>query len=141
MYGIPNMKLDKREGGERRLKLLEAEGGIFLTNTEVGKTYPAEKLRKKFDAVVLCTGATEPRDLPVPGRYLKGVHLAMEYLHGNTKSLLDSGHKDGKFITAHNKDVIVIGGGDTGTDCVGTALRQGCKSLVQFEILPRPPDK
>ncbi len=140
MYGIPNMKLEKRIV-ERRLKVMRAEGVKFVTNTEVGKNYPADKLRKEFDAIVLCTGATKPRDLPVPGRELKGVHFAMEFLHLNTKSLLDSGHSDGKFITAHNKDVIVIGGGDTGTDCVGTALRHRCKSLVQFEILPKPPDQ
>jgi len=91
-----------------------------------------------FDAVVLCTGATRPRDLPIPGRDLKGIHFAMEFLHANTKSLLDQ-HKNGNYISADGKDVIVIGGGDTGTDCVGTAMRQGCRSLTQFEILPEPP--
>ena len=101
---------------------------------------PAAKLKEDFDAVVLCTGATKPRDLPIPGRELKGIHLAMEFLHANTKSLLDSGHKDGNFISANDKHVVVIGGGDTGTDCVGTAMRHGCKSLTQLEILPRPPD-
>jgi glutamate synthase (NADPH/NADH) small chain len=140
MYGIPNMKLDK-EVVQRRVDLLAKEGVTFVTNTEVGKTYPAEKLRKEFDAVVLAMGATVPRDLTVPGRDLKGIHFAMEFLHGNTKSLLDSNHKDGNFISAAGKDVVVIGGGDTGTDCVGTALRQGAKSIVQFEILPRPPEK
>jgi glutamate synthase (NADPH) small chain len=140
MYGIPNMKLEK-EIVQRRVDLMEKAGVQFVTNTEVGKDYPVEKLRTEFDAVVICTGATKPRDLPVPGRDLKGVHFAMEFLHANTKSLLDSKHKDKKFITAHNKDVIVIGGGDTGTDCVGTSMRHGCKSLVQFEILPRPPDQ
>ncbi|MGQ0644339.1 MAG: glutamate synthase subunit beta [Elusimicrobiota bacterium] len=140
MYGIPNMKLDKKEVVLRRLALMEKEGIKFVCNTEVGKNYPAEKLLKEFDAAVLCTGATKPRDLPVPGRDLKGVHFAMEFLHQNTKSLLDSNHKDGKYINAHGKDVIVIGGGDTGTDCVGTSMRHGCKSLVQFEILSRPPD-
>lgn len=140
MYGIPNMKLDKTVV-QRRVDLLAKEGVTFLTNTEVGKNYPAEKLRKEFDAVVLALGATVPRDLNVPGRDLKGIHFAMEFLHANTKSLLDSEHKDGHFISAAGKDVVVIGGGDTGTDCVGTALRQGAKSVVQFEILPRPPEK
>src|SRR5258706_602185 len=140
MYGIPNMKLEK-EIVDRRVRLLEQEGIAFVVNTEVGKNYPAEKLMTEYDAVVLCTGATKPRDLPVPGRDLKGVHFAMEYLHANTKSLLDSKLKDGKYISAKDKDVIVIGGGDTGTDCVGTAMRHQCRSLVQFEILPRPPDE
>jgi glutamate synthase (NADPH/NADH) small chain len=138
MYGIPNMKLDKRLV-QRRVDLLAAEGVAFVTNCEVGKDFPADKLLTDFDAVVLCGGATQARDLPAPGRELKGIHLAMEFLHANTKSLLDSGHQDGQYLSARGKDVIVIGGGDTGTDCVGTALRHGCKSLVQFEILPRPP--
>lgn len=140
MYGIPNMKLDKTVV-QRRVDLLAKEGVVFLTHTEVGKTYPGEKLLKEFNAAVLATGATVPRDLSVPGRDLKGIHFAMEFLHANTKSLLDSNHKDGQFISAAGKDVVVIGGGDTGTDCVGTALRQGAKSVVQFEILPRLPEK
>lgn len=140
MYGIPNMKLEKSVV-QRRVDLMAAEGVKFVTNTEVGKSLPAESLKKDFDAIVICTGATQARDLPLEGRTLKGVHFAMEFLHQNTKSLLDSKHKDGKYISARNKDVIVIGGGDTGTDCVGTSLRQRCRSLVQFEILPRPPDK
>jgi glutamate synthase (NADPH/NADH) small chain len=139
MYGIPNMKLDKRLV-QRRIDLMAAEGVKFITNCEVGKDYPARKLREEFDGIVLCGGATQARDLPIEGRNLKGIHLAMEFLHANTRSLLDSGHQDGKYISAAGKDVIVIGGGDTGTDCVGTALRHGCRSLVQFEILPRPPD-
>jgi glutamate synthase (NADPH/NADH) small chain len=139
MYGIPNMKLDKKKVVERRVKLMEAEGIKFMTNCEVGVNLGADQLLNDFDAVVLACGATKPRDLPAPGRNLKGVHFAMEFLHANTKSLLDSGHADGKFISAKGKDVIVIGGGDTGTDCVGTSLRHGCKSLVQFEILPKPP--
>ena len=102
------------------------------------KIYPAEKLLKEFDAVILATGATQPRDLPVEGRNLKGVHFAMEFLTANTRALLDR-HKNGNYISAEGKDVIVIGGGDTGTDCVGTSLRQGCRSLVQVEILPKPP--
>ena len=139
MYGIPNMKLDKRTVVDRRLKVLEAEGIQFTCNTEIGKNYPADQLLKEFDAVVIATGATKPRDLPIEGRSLKGIHFAMEFLHQNTKSLLD-GKRNGHFIGAEGKDVIVIGGGDTGTDCVGTSLRHGCRSLVQLEILPRPPD-
>ena len=138
MYGIPNMKLDKRLV-QRRVDLMAEEGVTFVTNTEVGKNYPSEKLLQEFDATVLCGGATKARNLLIEGRDLKGIHLAMEFLHANTKSLLDSNHADGNYISAKDKDVVVIGGGDTGTDCVGTALRQGCRSLVQFEILPQPP--
>ncbi len=138
MYGIPNMKLDKTEVVLRRLKILEDEGIKFICNTEVGKNYPAEKLLKEFDSVILATGATKPRDLPIEGRQLKGIHFAMDFLTANTKSILDS-HKNGDFIDATGKDVVVIGGGDTGTDCVGTSIRHGCKSLVQVEILPKPP--
>jgi glutamate synthase (NADPH/NADH) small chain len=132
------MKLDKERVVLRRLQQMEAEGVKFVTNAEVGVNYPAEKLLKEFDAVVICTGATKPRDLPVEGRSLKGIHFAMDFLTANTRSLLDR-HKNGSFISAEAKDVIVIGGGDTGTDCVGTSLRHGCRSLVQIEILPRPP--
>jgi glutamate synthase (NADPH) small chain len=139
MYGIPNMKLEKSIV-QRRVDLLAAEGVVFKTGVEVGKTMPADVLTKEFDAVALCMGATKPRDLPIEGRQLKGVHFAMEFLLKNTKSLLDSQHKDGKFISATGKDVIVIGGGDTGTDCVGTSMRHGCKSLTQFELLGKPPD-
>jgi glutamate synthase (NADPH/NADH) small chain len=138
MYGIPNPHLDKKVV-ERRIDLLAQEGIKFITNTEVGKDYPADKLFKEFDAVVLCGGATKPRDLPVLGRELKGIHFAMEFLHKSTKSLLDSNLEDGNYISARDKDVIVLGGGDTGTDCVATAMRMGCKSLTQFEILPQPP--
>jgi glutamate synthase (NADPH) small chain len=138
MYGIPNMKLDKEQVVLRRLKQMEAEGVKFVCSTEVGKNYPADKLLKEFDAVILATGATKPRDLPIEGRQLKGIHFAMEFLTANTKSILD-GHKNGNYIDATGKDVIVIGGGDTGTDCVGTSMRHGCKSLVQVEILPKPP--
>jgi glutamate synthase (NADPH/NADH) small chain len=138
MYGIPNMKLDKEKVVLRRIKQMEAEGVQFVTNTEAGVNYPAAKLLKEFDAVVLCTGATKARDLPIEGRNLKGIHFAMEFLTHNTRSLLDS-HRNGNYISAEGKDVMVIGGGDTGTDCVGTSMRHGCNSLVQVEILPRPP--
>lgn len=138
MYGIPNMKLDK-EVVQRRVDLMAKEGVKFVTNTEIGKTIPADQLKKEFDAILLAGGATKPRDLPIEGRNLKGIHFAMEFLHANTKSLLDK-HKNGNFISAANKDVIVIGGGDTGTDCVGTSMRHGCKSLIQLEILPKPPE-
>jgi len=137
MYGIPNPKLDKKIV-QRRVDLLAKEGIRFVVNTEVGKNYPAEKILKEFDAAVLCGGATKPRDLPIEGRQLKGVHFAMEFLHQNTKSLLDGKYSD-SFISAKDKNVIVIGGGDTGTDCVGTAMRHGCKSLVQLEIMAQPP--
>ncbi len=140
MYGIPNMKLDKRFV-TRRVQLMESEGIQFITNTEVGKDIAAAELQDRFDAVVLCGGATKGRDLPIEGRELKGVHYAMEFLHANTKSLLDSTHADGEYIDAADKHVIVIGGGDTGTDCVGTSMRHGCRSLTQFEIMARPPDE
>ncbi len=136
MYGIPNMKLDKNEVVLRRIKQLEREGVAFKCNCEVGKDVSAQHLMSEFDAVVLCTGATKPRDLPVEGRNAKGIHFAMEFLHSNTKALLD-GEKPP--ISAEGKDVVIIGGGDTGTDCVGTSLRHGCKSVVQIEILPKPP--
>ncbi|MCL6610116.1 MAG: glutamate synthase subunit beta [Peptococcaceae bacterium] len=138
MYGIPNMKLDKAVV-RRRVDLMAAEGVVFVTGVEVGRDYPAEKLLREFDAAVLCCGAAKPRDLPVEGRGLKGIHFAVEFLGANTKSLLDANLGDGNFISARGKDVIVIGGGDTGTDCVGTSLRHGCRSVNQFEIMPRPP--
>jgi glutamate synthase (NADPH/NADH) small chain len=136
MYGIPNPKLDKKIV-QRRVDLLIKEGVKFVTNTEVGKNYPAERLLKEFDATALCGGATKPRDLPIEGRSLAGVHFAMEFLEENTKSLLDK--RPTASISAKAKNVVVIGGGDTGTDCVGTAMRHGCKSLVQLEILQKPP--
>lgn len=137
MYGIPNPKLDKRVV-DRRVNLLAEEGVIFITNTEIGKNYPAEKLMNEFDATVLCGGATKPRDLPIEGRELQGIHFAMDFLRPNTKSLLD-GTPTPDFITAEGKDVVVIGGGDTGTDCVATSMRHGCRSLQQLEIMPKPP--
>ncbi len=140
MYGIPNMKLDKKVV-ERRVRLMADEGVRFVTGMEVGKHFPASRLLSDFDAAVLTTGATAARDLPTEGRKLQGIHLAMEFLTANTRSLLDSAHQDGKYISAKGKHVVVIGGGDTGTDCVGTAIRHGAASVTQLEILPRPPDQ
>ena len=139
MYGIPNMKLEKNMI-ERRVDILRQEGIEFLVNQDVGKTVDPAALVKDFDAVLLATGATVARDLPIPGREGPGVHLAMEFLTANTKSLLDSNLENGHYISAKDKNVIVIGGGDTGTDCIGTSLRHGCKSLVNFELLPQPPE-
>ena len=157
MYGIPNMKLEKKVV-ERRVELLRKEGVTFITNAHVGapkgdngtvasqmglpakaKYVDPKALMSEYDAVLLATGATKPRDLPIAGRELKGIHFAMEFLSANTKSLLDSELKDGTAISAKDKDVIVIGGGDTGADCIGTSLRHGCKSVVNFELLPKPP--
>jgi glutamate synthase (NADPH/NADH) small chain len=138
MYGIPNMKLEKEQVVMRRLNVLEAEGVTFVCNTEIGKNLPVETLLKDFDAVVICIGATKPRDLPIAGRDLKGIHFAMDFLTANTKSLLDNHYTD-DFVSAQDKNVVIIGGGDTGTDCVGTSLRHGCTSVEQLEILPKPP--
>ena len=145
MYGIPNMKLEK-ETVERRVDLMRAEGVEFITNCEVGKDLPADRLKEEYNAVVLCGGATNPHDLPLEGRELDGVHFAMEFLHGNTKQVLDDKYgrsaQEGfnyPFISAEGKDVIVIGGGDTGNDCLGTSMRHGCKSVNMFEIMPEPP--
>ncbi|WP_347550010.1 glutamate synthase subunit beta [Pseudalkalibacillus hwajinpoensis] len=138
-YGIPEMKLPYHKV-ERRVKLLQEEGITFVTNTEVGKDYPLEKLQQDFDAAVICGGAAKHRDLKIEGRELKGIHFAMDFLHQNTKSLLDSNHKDGNFISAKGKDVIVIGGGDTGTDCLATSVRHQCKSLTQFDIYHKKGD-
>jgi glutamate synthase (NADPH/NADH) small chain len=136
MYGIPNMKLDKNEVVLRRVKLLEDEGVIFKCNVNVGTNITAEQLRKDFDAIVVATGATKARDLPIPGRELKGIHVAMDLLTANTRAVLDGSATS---ITAAGKDVVIIGGGDTGTDCVGTSLRHGCNSVTQLEIMAKPP--
>lgn len=138
MYGIPNMKLDKKHVVQRRLQLMEQEGVKFVCNANVGGNIDAAKLLADHDATILATGATQPRDLPIEGRNLKGVHFAMEFLGGNTKALLDSG-ADKAPIHARGKRVVVIGGGDTGTDCVGTSIRHGCEHVMQIEILPKPP--
>lgn len=139
MYGIPNQKMDKSVV-KRRVDLMADEGINFITNTEIGEDIHASKLSDDYDAVILACGATNPRDLEIEGRDLDGIHFAMEFLHANVESLLDSNHKDGEYISAKDKDVIVIGGGDTGTDCVSTSMRHNCKSLTQFEILPKPPE-
>jgi glutamate synthase (NADPH/NADH) small chain len=136
MYGIPNMKLDKKEVVLRRIALLEAEGVEFRCGVTVGTDVSAEQLKADFDAVVICTGATKPRDLPIPGRELGGIHFAMDFLTANTRAVLDGGKG---FTSAEGKDVVIIGGGDTGTDCVGTSLRHGCATVTQLEIMAKPP--
>ena len=142
MYGIPNMKLEK-DVVDRRVNLLREEGIEFVASADVGgsgdNAVSMDQLLADNHAVLLATGATTPRDLKIDHREGKGVHFAMEFLLQNTKSLLDSELEDGNYISAKDKHVIVIGGGDTGTDCIGTSLRHGCKSLVNFEIMPRPP--
>ena len=138
MYGIPNMKLEKWVI-DRRVKILEEEGIEFVLNADVGNTVSAEELKAQYDAVVLCCGAKLPRDLAVPGREAEGIHFAVDYLTGVTRSLLDSNFADGKAVSAAGKRVLVVGGGDTGNDCVGTAIRQGCESVLQLEMMPCPP--
>jgi glutamate synthase (NADPH/NADH) small chain len=139
MYGIPNMKLDKQQVILRRIELMKAEGITFVCNTEIGGSdYPVGKLKSDFDAVILTTGATVPRDLPIEGRALKGIHFAMDFLTANTKAVLADSTTG---ISAHDKAVVIIGGGDTGTDCVGTSLRHGCTAVSQLEIMPRSPDQ
>jgi glutamate synthase (NADPH/NADH) small chain len=139
MYGIPNMKLGK-DLVDRRVDLLRDSGIEFVTNANVGKDILVKDLESDYDAIIFATGATQPRDLPVENRDASGVHFAMEYLKSNTSSFLDSGVGDQSDLSAKDKNVIVIGGGDTGTDCIGTALRQGAKSIVNFELMSRPPN-
>ena len=138
MYGIPNMKLDKTTV-QRRIDLMASEGVLFRTGVDVGRTLPAQELVASFDAVLLSTGATRPRDLDVPGRTLRGIHFAMEYLEQQNRRVAGDRIPSRKAILATDKDVVVIGGGDTGADCVGTANRQGARSVTQLEILPMPP--
>ncbi len=140
MYGIPNMKLEKEQVVLRRLKVLEDEGVEFVCNTEIGKDLTTQQLMQDFDAVVLCMGATKPRDLNIAGRELKGIHFAMDFLTANTQAILDP-QPLAAFISAADKDVVIIGGGDTGTDCVGTSVRHGCRSVTQLEIMPQPPEE
>ncbi|MFW6309020.1 MAG: glutamate synthase subunit beta [bacterium] len=140
VYGIPNMKLDKEKVLQRRIEIMREEGIDFITGTEVGTDIAAEKLQQEYDSVVLCGGATNPRDLSVPGRNLEGINFAVDFLKASTRHLLED-QKSDNLLSARGKDVIVIGGGDTGTDCVATALRQECASITQFEIMPRPPQE
>jgi len=138
-YGIPEFKMEKRFL-DRRLQLMEKEGMVFVTNAHVGVGVPVEALRDQFDAIVLAGGACHPRDLPVPGRELAGIHFAMDYLTLQNKRCEGDAIPDANFITAQGKRVVIIGGGDTGADCLGTVHRQGARSVHQFELLPRPPD-
>lgn len=140
MYGIPNMKLEKQII-ERRIKIMEEEGITFVTNANVGKDIKAEKLLHEFDRVVLACGASNPRDINAPGRDAKGIYFAVDFLKANTKSLLDSDFADKTYVDTKGKHVVIIGGGDTGNDCVGTAIRHGCKSVTQIEMMPKAPDK
>lgn len=139
-YGIPNMKLDKKVI-ERRIELMKASGILFILNKEIGKDITAHELIDRYDATLLCTGAGKARKLQVDGADLKGVHQAVEFLKANTKQLLIGNNVEPveDYISARGKKVIVIGGGDTGTDCVATAIRQGCRSVYQFEIMPEAP--
>ena len=137
MYGIPNMKLEKHIV-DRKIKVMEAEGIVFKTGVDVGKDIKAEKLLKEYDRVVLACGAS--RDISVPGRDAKGIYFAVDFLKANTKSLLDSDFEDKKYVDTKGKNVVIIGGGDTGNDCVGTSIRHGCKSVTQIEMMPKAPD-
>ena len=137
-YGIPNMKLEK-DVIDRRIRLMEEEGITFVTNTDIGKDRKAKELLKEFDRVLLCCGASHPRDIQAPGREAKGIWFAVDFLRTVTKSLLDSELQDGQVPKIRGKHVVVIGGGDTGNDCVGTAIRLGAKSVVQLEMMPQPP--
>src|SRR4051812_4686459 len=138
-YGIPDFKMEKRFL-DRRLEQMKAEGVAFRPGVNVGVDLPAGRLLEEFDAVCLCGGATQARDLPIPGREFKGVHFAMEFLPLQNKRVAGDVFPDDRFISAKGKHVIIIGGGDTGADCLGTVHRQRCASVHQFEIVPRPPD-
>ena len=140
MYGIPNMKLEKHIV-ERKVNVMEKEGVTFVTGADVGREVKAEKLLKDFDRVILACGASSPRDINVPGRDAKGIYFAVDFLKANTKSLLDSDFQDGNFVNTKEKNVVIIGGGDTGNDCVGTSIRHGCKSVTQIEMMPKAPDE
>ena len=140
MYGIPNMKLEKRII-DRKIDVMKAEGITFVTNTDIGKDIKPAKLLADFDRVVLCCGSSNPRDITAPGRDAEGIYFAVDFQSRNTKSLLDSDFKDGNYVSAKGKNVIIIGGGDTGNDCVGTCMRHGCKSVTQIEMMPKAPDK
>ena len=140
MYGIPNMKLEKHII-DRKIKIMEEEGVVFRTGVDVGRDVKAQKLLQDFDRVVLACGASNPRDIKAPGRDAKGVYFAVDFLTSNTKSLLDSDFADKKYVDTQGKAVVIIGGGDTGNDCVGTAIRHGAKSVTQIEMMPKAPDK
>ena len=141
MYGIPNMKLDKKIV-DRRVNLMKEEGVNFITNVDVGVDISADDLINEYDAVVLCCGAKNPRNLTGPGRdECKGIYFAVDFLTANTKSLLNSNLTDGKYISAKDKNVVIVGGGDTGNDCIGTSIRHGCKSVTAIEMMPKNPDK
>lgn len=139
MYGIPNMKLEKHII-ERKILIMEEEGIEFVTNADVGGNYKANKILKDFDRVVLACGASNPRDIVVAGREAKGIYFAVDFLKATTKSLLDSDLTDGNYISAKDKKVLVIGGGDTGNDCVGTSIRHGAANVIQLEMMPKLPD-
>jgi glutamate synthase (NADPH) small chain len=140
MYGIPNMKLEKHIIN-RRIAIMKEEGITFVTGADVGGNYKANKITKEFDSVILACGASNPRDINVPGRNAKGIYFAVDFLKSTTKSLLDTGLKEGTYISAKDKNVLVIGGGDTGNDCVGTSIRHGAKSVLQLEMMPKLPDQ
>lgn len=140
MYGIPNMKLEKHVI-DRKIGVMKEEGVVFVTNVNVGKEYKAAKLLKEFDCVILACGAATPRDIKAPGRDVEGIYFAVDFLKGTIKSFLDSGLTDGKYVSAKGKRVVIIGGGDTGNDCVGTCIRHGCASVTQLEMMPKLPDE
>lgn len=139
MYGIPNMKLEKWVI-DRRIDIMKEEGVAFITNANVGKEIKPTKLLKEYDRIILACGAKNPRDINAPGRDAKGIYFAVDFLAANTKSLLDSELKDNKYTSAKGKKVVIIGGGDTGNDCVGTSIRHGAASVVQLEMMPKAPD-
>lgn len=140
MYGIPNMKLEKQII-DRKIAIMKKEGVTFVTGTDIGKDIKASKLLHDFDRVVLACGASNPRDINAPGRDARGIYFAVDFLKANTKSLLDSNFEDKKYVETKGKNVVIIGGGDTGNDCVGTSIRHGAKSVTQIEMMPKAPDK
>ncbi len=138
-YGIPDFKMEKRHL-DRRIEQMEAEGVVFAPCTNIGVDVPARRLLEEFDAICLCGGSTQPRDLPIEGRDLDGIHFAMHFLTGQNRRGAGDRIDEPEFVSARDKHVIIIGGGDTGADCLGTVHRHGCKGIHQFEIVPRPPD-
>lgn len=139
MYGIPNMKLEKWVI-DRKVAIMKEEGVEFVTGVNVGEDMKATELLKNYDRIILACGASNPRDIKVPGREANGIHFAVDFLKSTTKSLLDCNLREGTFISAKGKNVMVIGGGDTGNDCVGTSIRHGAKSVLQLEMMPKLPD-